>query len=304
MDASLLFPPQHIEEESACQAILLVIRREPKLFGHCQSRWTLKAIARSCEWLRVTTPSGLWQVLHRLGIRYKRARSYVHSPDRYYDEKLGLIQLCLLQAWYDPERYVFLYQDEFTYYRQPTLARAYELVGKTQPLAHWSYRTNTQFRIVATLNAITGQVTYRQHSKIRLPQLSDFYAMVRTDYPEAEIIFMAQDNWPIHFHPDVLVRLQPQEFFPEPPKVPPNWRSEPRRKAIEDNLPIRLLLLPTYASWLNPTEKLWRWLKQDVLHLHAKCDDWQALKQTVASFLDQFQTGSPELLRYVGLLPN
>jgi hypothetical protein len=66
----------------------------------------------------------LWQLLHRLGIRYKRARSYVHSPDLYYDEKLGLIQLCLLQAWYDPQRYVFLYQDEFTYYRQPTLAQA------------------------------------------------------------------------------------------------------------------------------------------------------------------------------------
>jgi hypothetical protein len=78
-------------------------------------------------------------------------------------------------------------------------------VAKIQPLAHRSYRTNTQFRTVATVNAITGQVTCRQHSKIRLPQLSDFYAAVRADYPDAEVIFMAQDNWPVHFHPDVLV---------------------------------------------------------------------------------------------------
>ncbi|MBK9008807.1 MAG: transposase [Anaerolineae bacterium] len=26
------------------------------------------------------------------------------------------------------------------------------------------------------------------------------------------------------------------------------------------------LLFPTYASWLNPIEKLWKWLKQEVLH--------------------------------------
>jgi hypothetical protein len=26
--------------------------------------------------------------------------------------------------------------------------------------------------------------------------------------------------------------------------------------------------LPTYAPWLNPIEKLWRWLRQDVLKMH------------------------------------
>jgi hypothetical protein len=264
----------------------------------------LETIAQACPWLQVTTAGGLSQVLDRLGVSYKRARSYIHSPDQYYDDKLDLIQLCLLRAWYAPERYVFLYQDEFTYYRQPTLAYAYEVKGATQPLAYRSYRTNTRFRVVAALNAVTGQVTYGQHTKIGLRQLSDFYAAVHADYPDAEEIYMAQDNWPVHFHPNVLARLQIQDFFPEPPKIPPNWPTEPNSKAIQADLPIRLLLLPTYASWLNPIEKLWRWLKQDVLHLHHMSDDWQALKQTVANFLDGFKDDSPELLRYVGLLPN
>ncbi|MGQ9628202.1 MAG: transposase [Anaerolineae bacterium] len=43
-----------------------------------------------------------------------------------------------------------------------------------------------------------------------------------------------------------------------------------------------MLCLPTYASWFNPIEKLWRWLKQDVLHLHRLNEDWQALIQRVA----------------------
>ena len=304
MGVSPLFPPQHADEESARGAILTIVRREPLLFGLHQTRWTLEAIAQVCPWLQVTTPGGLSQVLNRLGISYKRGRHYIRSPDEYYDDKLSLIQLLLLRAWYEPERYVFLYQDEFTYYRQPTLARNYEAKGHIQPLARMSYKTNSHFRLVAALNAITGQVTYRQYYKIGLRQLSDFYAVVRADYPDAEEMYVTQDNWPVHFHPDVLARLQPQDFFPWAPKVPPNWPTEPRPKAVQDDLPIRLLLLPTYASWLNRIEKLWRWLKQNVLHLHGLADDWQALKQAVAHFLSGFEAGSPELLRYVGLLPD
>jgi transposase len=271
------FSPEHTDQASARQAILVVLRREPSLLGFHQSRWTLDALAQACPWLKVTTAGGLSQLLSRLGIGYKRARHYIRSPDKGYDDKLSLIQLCLLRAWYQPDQYVFLYQDEFTYYRQPTLAQAYEAKGHHQPLARLSYRTNSHFRVVAALNAITGQVTYRQHYKIGLSQLSDFYAAVQDDYPDAKEIYLVQDNWPIHFHPDVLARLQRQDFYPWPPQVPSNWPTQPSSKAIRDNLPIRLLCLPTYASWLNPIEKLWRQLKQDVLHLHALSDDWQLL---------------------------
>jgi len=298
------FSPKHATGEKARDALLNVVRREPRFFGYCRSRWTLPMIRQTCDWLRVTTVGGLSQLLHRLGIGYKQARSYVHSPDRHYEDKVSLTQLCLLKAWYAPERYVFVYQDELTYYRQPTLARAYECRGHTQPLAHRSYRSNTQFRIVAALNAITGQVTYRQHYKIHRTNLSDFYAALRADYPNAEEIYLTQDNWPVHFHPDVLARLQPQTFYPAPPRVPSNWPTKPGKTAVQDDLPIRLLLLPTYASWLNPIEKPWRKLKQDVLHLHRLSDDWQALKTRVAEFLDQFSRGSPQLIKYAGLLPS
>ena len=279
------------------------MRRAPSVFGHSQCRWTLDSIARTCDWLVVTTAAGVSQILDRLGIHYKRARSYVHSPDPYYAEKYALIQQCLLRAWYDPEHYVFLYQDEFTYNRQPTLARAYAEKGPSQALARLSYCSNCQFRGIAALNAITGQVTYQQSAKIDLRQLTTFYDTVRVTYPEARQIYIAQDNWPVHFHPDVLARLQPQHF-PWPPKIPPNWPAAPSEKVVKANLPIQILCLPTYASWLNPIEKLWRWVRQDVLHLHRLSDDWQALKQQVADFLAQFNKPSTALLGYVGLLPD
>lgn len=109
-----------------------------------------------------------------------------------------------------------------------------------------------------------------------------------------------QDNWPVHFHPDVLAALQPQSFK-WPLHVPPNWPTEPSSKARRLNLPIQLLQLPTYASWTNPIEKLWRWLKQEVLHLHRYADRWSELQNKVSEFLERFSEGSQELLRYVGL---
>lgn len=69
-----------------------------------------------------------------------------------------------------------------------------------------------------------------------------------------------------------------------------------------DNYPrLQPVWLPTYAPWLNPIEKHWRWLRQDVLKLHRDVTDWNRVKQNVRDFLDQFQQGSEKLLRYIGL---
>lgn len=259
-------------------------------------------IVETCPWLTLNSMGGLSQLLKRLKISYKRGRDYVHSPDPNYDKKLRLIELMRLRAFYDPERYIFLYLDELTYYRQPTLARAYEMTGKIQPLAQRSHRRNTHFRVLGAVNASTGQLSYRQRSQTNISCLPGFWYDIRSHYPDAEIITIVVDNWPVHFHPDVLAPLQAQNF-PFPPTLPANWPTEPSPKAKIDNLPIQLLCLPTYASWLNPIEKLWRWLKQDILHLHRLSDAWPELRQRVDQFLANFSHGSTELLRYVGLLP-
>lgn len=59
--------------------------------------------------------------------------------------------------------------------------------------------------------------------------------------------------------------------------------------------------LPTYAPWLNPIEKLWRWLRASVLTLHRLTADWDALHARVCAFRAQFAAGSDDLLHYVGL---
>jgi len=312
--------PKYQTATEAKEAILHTVRREPITFGKSRSRWSLSYIAEVCKWLQLNTVSGLGKLLKRLGISYKRGRSYIHSPDIYYQQKMDRIALCLLKAWYEPEKYVLLYQDEFSYYRQPTVARDYEAMGRFQPLARRSHSSDTVFRGIGALNAITGQVTYQQASKASIPRLVKFYDALVLDYPKADTLFMVQDNWPVHHHPDLLIHLQPQHFeFPI--HVPKNWPDEPSPRAIRNaeqgadkrmailgaeyaKLPIKILQLPTYASWANPIEKLWRWVRQTVIHLHRLSDDWSILKQRVQDFILTFRKGSNELLRYVGLFPD
>lgn len=107
-------------------------------------------------------------------------------------------------------------------------------------------------------------------------QVIAFYGRLNQIYAQARRIYVIQDNWSIHQHPDVLTSLT------QWPRLEPVW-------------------LPTYAPWLNPIEKLWRWLRQDVLKLHRLAGDWPALCQRARAFLDQVATGSHDVL-HVGLL--
>lgn len=285
------------------EKLLHIVGRAPEHFGVQRSRWTLSTLLDTCEWLHLRTLPGLWQLLRRLGIHYKRARDYLHSPDSHYTEKLHYIAALLQQARQEPERCVFLYLDELTFYRQPTLAQAYAQKGTSTPLAQRSYRSNTTARILAAMNALTGQVNYVLRAHTTTTVLRNFYYDIRASYPNAECIYISQDNWPVHVHPDVIVALEAQRF-PWQPTTPGNWPAEPRASLTSDSLPIQLLFQPTYAPWTNPIEKLWHWLYQEHLHLHRLSDDWPALKQRARDFLDDFAQPSPSLLRYVGLLPS
>lgn len=143
---------------------------------------------------------------------------------------------------------VLVFADEYTLSRQPSLATDYALVGAAhQPLAERSQRANTPWRYRGYLNALTGQVTTRDASQIGVKQLVDAHADLRAAYPHARKIYVVEDNWPVHYHADVLVALEPQTT-PFPLRTPANWPTQPSPRARRLGLPIQLLPLPTYAS--------------------------------------------------------
>ena len=127
-----------------------------------------------------------------------------------------------------------------------------------------------------------AQYVLHQDSDVRAirlcrQQVIAFYTQLNRAYPTVDLLYVIQDNWNIHTHPDVMTALAKY------PRIKPVW-------------------LPTYAPWLNPIEKLWRWVRQDILKMHRWVEDWPQVKQRVRDFLNQFAHGSHDLLRYVGLV--
>jgi len=243
------------------------------------SRWSLRTLRASVATLADYSLSGVWRLLQRLHVQRRRLRDHLYSPDPDYSTKVAHLERCLREAVRWPQDVVLLFLDEMGYYRWPGGASDWMLAapGVSACALHKAGSTNRQQRVIGALNACTGQVEYLDNYLVGRQQVSAFYRRLDHVYPLARRIYVVQDHWSIHHHDDVLAALR------QAPRLEPVW-------------------LPTDAPWLNPIEKLWHWLRRDLLKGHRFADDWPQLRQQVNTFLDQFAHGSPALLRSVGLV--
>ena len=175
-----------------------------------------------------------------------------------------------------PESVVALFQDEASFYRQPSQASLWSWAGRKQPRMPWSHRSNTLVRIAACLNAHAGTTHYWHAPKISVQQLIRSYKALLDAHPKACMIYLIQDNWPVHFHPDVTAFL-------------------------EANPKLVVLRLPTYAPRLNPIEKVWRWIRQTLSHAHPYCDDFRQFKAQLHRSCTEAQSKPQAIRRYCGL---
>lgn len=242
-------------------------------------RWSLQIVRAHFDWLADYTLGGVWRVLHKLDIQWKQGYVRQWSPDPDYADKLKYLEKCLKQVAKDPSHFALLFLDEMGYYRWPSAARDWITSADGYRLAEHGDCNNQQWRVIGALNAYTGRVSYLQNYIVGREAVINCHEQRHDRYRRCEKVFIVEDNWNVHTHPEVNAAL---ECLPRLERV---W-------------------LPTYASWLNPIEKLWRWTRQSILHQHRMSDQWPALRQRVASFFDQFAHGSTDLLRYVGLLGN
>ena len=265
------------EKAEVREEVLEVLRQSPRDFGIERTRWRLKDMLRKgLESIQVSHTSSLWQVLKRLDIRFREGWQHTVSPDPDAKTKLRRIEQVQHQAFQQTERCVAVWLDELTVYRQPSTAPTWSDGRQRPQKARCAADEEKKLRIVGALNIVTGQVSTRYHVKIGKEQLTLFYAQLRDTYPDAEVIYALQDCWPVHEHEDVLQAADRHQVEP--------------------------VFLPTYSSWRNPIEKLWRWLKQAVVHMHPWANAWDILKQEVRRFLNQFEQPNTRSLQYVGLL--
>ena len=241
--------------------------------GPAPSRWTLRTIRASVDWLTDYTVSGVWRVLQACSLGLHRSCARLFSPDPDYQKKVRGLHRCLRDAARHPDTVVAVFLDEFGSQRWPEVAPMWGGATVVAPRAG----NNQPWRTIGALNALTGQVNYLDGYIVGRQQVILFSSCLKDAYPQkVEQLYVSQDHWNIHTHPDVLTAVATY------PRITPVW-------------------LPTYAPWLTPIEKLWRWLRQDILKLHRWVEDWPHVKQRVRDFLDQFAHGSAALLRSGGL---
>lgn len=242
------------------------------------ARWTLKRIRATFPPLREYTLSGVWRFLRRtLKVKLRSGRVQQFSPDPQYVTKVRRLKKALRATARNPRQVRLVFLDEAGFTRWPDPAPDWVPAAPAdRPVAERRGANNHLWRIVAALDAWTGRVTYLDNYIVGRKVLVRMYRRLVETYPRAQRIYVVQDNWSIHTHPEVLAAVE------KLPQIKPVW-------------------LPTYAPWLNPIEKLWKSLKGDVLKMHRLADAWDELLAKMRSHLEQFQRGSRKLLQYVGL---
>ena len=277
---SQLFPPLH-DAESAASEVQEMLYRSPVLYGLDRHTWTLKDVGHTIGWMRPLSIPAVCKLLRRFKLAYKRGRAHVHSPDLEYNQKMAAIVAAREEARQAPAgEVVFLYEDEFTAYLRPLVGSSYRL--RSGPGQKATGATAETVRLAGCVDALSGRVVWRRRSRYNVKEMYRFFYYVQKQYPQAKVIYMALDNWPIHFHAYVQEHLASMK--------------SPNR--------LRFLPLPTYAPWTNPTEKYWLKLSREWLRFHPFAGDKLIFKRELDGWLRRHSDESPALLHEVGLLPD
>ena len=202
----------------------------------------------------------------------------MHSPDPLYEEKLAAIERARDLAVQAPAEVIFLYLDEQTAHLRPLVGCSYR--GKGEAGEKATGGASELIRLAGALDVASGQVLVRRRQSFTVKEMYRFFDHLEQHYPQADVISIALDNWPVHFHPYVQENLE------------------------RIHSKIRLLPLPTYAPWTNPIEKFWLKLNREFMKQHPSGLDGQAFRDALDLWLDKHREESAALLHEVGLLPD
>jgi hypothetical protein len=97
------------------------------------SRWTLRTIRVSYDWLKDYTLSGVWYLLRRYRLRLRSVQVQLRSPDPEYTSKTAHLLACLRTTAQQPKTQVLVFLDEMGYYRWPAAADTWALAAPAPP---------------------------------------------------------------------------------------------------------------------------------------------------------------------------
>src|SRR5262249_48767494 len=122
------------------------------------------------------------------------------SPDPEYASKLIEMEMALWEASRYPRSVVAVFLDEMGFARWPDPAPDWSGAG---PVADRRGANNGLWRLIGGREAPTGAGGDPDAYIIGRAKVAQFYGQLVEAYPKAQRLYVIQDNWSIHRHPDV-----------------------------------------------------------------------------------------------------
>lgn len=221
--------------------------KTPLDYGYLQTCWTLRLILYHLQTKYNLNPSRSTakRQLKKLGYRWGRPRhTVVNAEDPEAEAKMAAIREAINNAGPDD---LVVFVDESDVHLLPPLRAMWMPPGKQVRIP--TPGTNKKKAIFGGLDVLNGQWFYQIFDRKRTGEFCEYLSQIENAHTTGTIYIIA-DNGPCH-------------------------TSKGTAKWIEKHPRIKLLFLPRYSPHLNPTEKVWWFLKNRIFanRCYASLDD-------------------------------
>lgn len=246
-------------------AQLLLLDPMHQAGAHPTTIWTvaLLTLALMLRCGHTLSRSTVRAAMHRLGLRWGRPRLSMPpktDPDKI--QKQWRIAQAVISA---PPDTVLLYADESRVQTLSTLRAMWHWVGQQVRIP--TPGSNTARAVFGALAIHTGQWTYLVRERMRADDYIAFWDHLLQVYPDRPIILIV-DNYSSH-------------------------RASSVKQWLATHPQFQMLTLPTYCSHLNPVERIWLRLKNQV----AANRLYGSIKEVLITVASFFEAMTPEQAR-------
>lgn len=229
--------PRHLDK-ATMEQVETAVEHAPAAGEPPPARWTLARLrARFVSQAR--QPFGyetLRRRLHEAGFRWRRPRRWAHGQDPESFEKQLLIELAKREASARPGLLHFLYADASDHHLLAVIRSMWQKVGRQVRIA--TPPRNGHWTLFGSLHLGSGQFHWQAYEQAVSESFLAFLTYLLTCYPTGTIM-LAVDNASYHTSKAVVAWL----------------KAHPR---------LMLFYLPARSPQLNPVEKIWAALKDEV----------------------------------------